>query len=226
MSEKYLLNVLPPKFVGITKVAIKNEIARHTALRNDDDTPDEVLAEFDYGNDTWILQMVLDDMSNPHQTVMGDLYVLSQTADGTETTLQSFGKPIPTGETIKWVFLAKDFDEACAIKNQLMGFEPYKPMPTNIAINEHYVLKKNKERYALEVIIYQPQNFGGIWQCDYHIGANMPDFDTIYQTTYDKNGLTVLKSAIKSVENHLTAFRKLGFKVLANQMIDCNGSMN
>ncbi|STZ63140.1 Uncharacterised protein [Moraxella lacunata] len=223
--KRHPINTLPPKFVGITKVAIKNEIARHTALINDDNTPDEILADIDYGNDIPILKGVLDEMENPHQTVMGDLYVLSQTADGTETTLQRFGKPIPTGETIKWVFLAKDFDEACAIKNQLMGFEPYKPMSKSIAINERYVLKKNKERYALEVIIYQPQNFGGIWQCDYHIGANVPDFDNIYQTTYDKNGLNVLKSAIKSVENHLTAFRKLGFKVLVNQMVNRTNNM-
>ena len=225
MSEKYLLNPLPPKFINIAKVAIKNEMAHHTALRNDDSTPDEVLFDIAYGNDILILKGVLDEMENPYQTVVGDLYVLSQNADGTETTLQSFGKPIPTGETIKWVFLAKDFDEACVIKNWLMGFEPYKPMPKGIAINEHYALKKNKERYALEIIIYQPQNFGGIWQCDYYIGANVPDFDTIYQTTYDKNGLNVLKNAIKSMENQLTVFRKLGFKVLDNQMVDCNDNM-
>lgn len=225
MSEKYLLNALPPKFINIAKSAIIDEIERQTALRNDDNTPDEVLFNIAYGNDIPILQGVLDEMNNSHQTVMGDLYVVSQNADGTETTLQRFGKPIPSGETVLLVFLAKNFDEACAIKNQLMDFEPYEPMPTNIAINEHYVLKKNKERYALEVIIYQPQNFGGIWQCDYHIGANVPDFDTIYQTTYDKNGLNVLKSAIKSVENHLTAFRKLGFKVSANQMVNRTNNM-
>lgn len=40
--------------------------------------------------------------------------------------------------------LAQNWDKACAIKNRLMGFEPYKPMPTNIAINEHYVLKRTK----------------------------------------------------------------------------------
>ncbi|WP_066802754.1 hypothetical protein [Moraxella oblonga] len=222
MSEKYLLNALPPKFINIAKSAIEKEIKRETALVNDDNTPDELLFDIAYGNDIPILQGVLDEMQNPHQMVLGDLYVFSQNADGTETTLQNFGRALPDGETAKWVFLAKDFDEACAIKNQLMDFEPYKPMPKSIAINEHYLLKKNKERYALEVIIYQPQNFGGIWQCDYHIGANMPDFDTIYQTIYDKNGLNVLKSTIKSVENHLTAFRKLGFKVLINQMVNCN----
>ncbi|STZ07469.1 Uncharacterised protein [Moraxella caprae] len=223
--KRHLINTLPPKFINIAKVAIEKEIERHIALINDNNTPDKLLADIAYGNDIPILQGVLDEMNNPHQTVMGDLYVVSQNADGTETTLQRFGKPIPSGETAKWVFLAKDFDEACAIKNQLMGFEPYKPMPKSIAINEHYVLKKNKERYALEVIIYQPQNFGGIWQCDYHIGANVPDFQSIYQTTYDKNGLNILKNAIKSVENQLTAFRKLGFKVLANQMVNRTNNM-
>ncbi|MDO4450663.1 MAG: hypothetical protein Q4B79_06890 [Moraxella sp.] len=218
MSKKYLLNALPPKFINIAKSAIKNEIARHTALRNDDNTPDEILAEIDYGNDIPILKGVLDEMNNSHQTVMGDLYVVSQNADGTETTLQRFGKPIPSGETVLLVFLAKNFDEACAIKNQLMDFEPYEPMPTNIAINEHYVLKKNKERYALEVIIYQPQNFGGIWQCDYHIGANVPDFQSIYQTVYDTNGLAVLEQALKSIKTQLTKFGRLDFKVLANEM--------
>lgn len=167
------------------------------------------------GNDIPILKAVADEINNPHQMVVGDLYALSQNADGTETNLQRFGKPILNGETIKWVFLAKDFDEACAIKNQLMGFELYKPMPSNIAAYEHYVLKKNKERYALEVRIYQPQNFDGIWQCDYHTACHLPEFQAIYQTVCHKNGLSVLKQAIKGVQNQLTKFRKLGFKVLA-----------
>lgn len=59
-------------------------------------------------------------MSNPHQTVVGQLYVMSENADGTETTLQNFGKPTPQGETIKWVFLAQDFDKASTTSNHFL----------------------------------------------------------------------------------------------------------
>lgn len=123
MNQKHLINTLPPKFINIAKVAIKNEIERHTALVNDDNTPDEVLFDIAYGNDIPILKGVLDEMENPHQTVVGDLYVLSQTADGTETTLQNFGKPIPSGDKILLVFLASDFDKAIEIKNRFLGFD-------------------------------------------------------------------------------------------------------
>lgn len=122
MSEKYLLNSLPPKFINIAKVAIENEMAHHTALTNNDNTPDEVLFGIAYGNDIPILKGVLDEMENPHQTVVGDLYVLSQNADSTETTLQRFGKPIPIGETVLLVFLAENFDKAIEIKNRFLGF--------------------------------------------------------------------------------------------------------
>lgn len=219
MSKRFLLTSIPHKFWWIIARAIENQIAHENALRNDDDTPDEVLAEFDYGNDTAILEMMLDKFNNKNQWVDGSLYALSQNADDTQSTLQLFGREAPQGETVKWVFLAKDFDEACAIKNRLMDFEPYKPMPTNIAIDEHYVLVKNEEQYGLTVCIYQPQNFDGIWQCDYHIFCDLPEFSSIYQTVSHKNGLSVLKSAVKSVENELGEFRRLGFKVMENQMI-------
>lgn len=122
MNEKYLLNPLPSKFIRLAKTAIELEIEREIALVNDDTTPDEILAEIDYGNDTPILKGVVDEMNNPHQVITGDLYVLSQTADGTESTLQLFGKPIPKDETVLLVFLASDFDKAIEIKNRFLGF--------------------------------------------------------------------------------------------------------
>lgn len=226
MSKRFLLSSIPHKFWWIIKRAIDNQIAHERALRDDDNTPDEVLAELDYGNDTVILQSVLDELNHKHQWVDGNLYVLSEgTVDGyISSTLQIFGQPLPQGEMVKWVFLATDFDEACAIKNRLMDFEPYKPMPSNIAIDEHYVLVKNNERYGVQVCIYQPQHFDDMWQCDYHIDCELLEFRSIYQTVYHKNGLGVLKNAIKDVENVLSEFGKLGFKVAVNQMANHNHS--
>lgn len=219
MREKYLLNALPTKFIDLAKDVIEKQIDR---LCDNGNTTDKALAKTVYKDDIAILQSLLDEMNNPNQMLTGDLYVLSENLNGTQSTLQNFGKAMPTGESVKWVFLAQDWDKACAIKNRLMGFEPYKPMPTNIAINEHYVLKKNKERYALEVHIYQPQNFGDSWQCDYQMACDLPTFKPIYETVHHKNGLNVLKQAIKSVENELSQFKKLGFEILVNQMVNCN----
>ncbi|WP_394261087.1 hypothetical protein [Moraxella boevrei] len=40
------------------KDAVNLQIERMNGLLNDDTTPEEKLAEIDYGNDKWILQMI------------------------------------------------------------------------------------------------------------------------------------------------------------------------
>ena len=52
----------------------------------------------------------------------GGFYRLSQTADGTETTLLPIDRPVPDGEQVIFRFKAKDFDEARAMANQFLGF--------------------------------------------------------------------------------------------------------
>ena len=52
----------------------------------------------------------------------GSFYQLSQTADGTETTLLPIDRPVSEGEQVIFRFQAKDFDEAIAIANQFLGF--------------------------------------------------------------------------------------------------------
>lgn len=114
MSEKYLLNALPSEFIALAKKIMQQQM---NMLYDDNDTTDESLAKIEHKN---ILQSLLDKIDNPHQTVVGQLYAMSENADGTQSTLQNFGKPIVQGETIKWVFLAQDFDEASTTINHFL----------------------------------------------------------------------------------------------------------
>ncbi|MFW2176752.1 MULTISPECIES: hypothetical protein [unclassified Moraxella] len=118
---------LPSKFYGILQTAVKNEIQRMQVLLEDDTTPEMVLAEMDYGNDQWILKMIADDLANPNHYVETEFYQLSTNADSTEYTLTKFGKPISDNEKRLFVFSATDYNQAMAIRNQFLGFEPYKP---------------------------------------------------------------------------------------------------
>lgn len=125
MSEKYLLNALPSEFIALAKIAlakdiIDKQVEQNGVLCDNNNTTDKHLAKIVHKSDGVILQSLLDKIDNPHQTAVGQLYVLSQNADGTETTLQNFGKPIPQGETVKWVFLAQDFDEASTTSNHFL----------------------------------------------------------------------------------------------------------
>lgn len=117
MREKYLLNALPTKFIDLAKDVIEKQIDR---LCDNGNTTDKALAKTVYKDDIAILQSLLDKIDNPHQTAVGQLYAMSENADGTQSTLQNFGKPIVQGETIKWVFLAQDFDEASTTSNHFL----------------------------------------------------------------------------------------------------------
>ena len=213
MTKRFLLTTLSSKFHWIVERAITNQIAHERALRDDDNTPDEVWAEFDYGNDTVILQIVLDEFNNTHQWVDGNLYVLSEgSMDGYDSsTLQVFGEPIPGGEAVKWVFLAKDFDEACAIKNRLMDFEPYQPMPTNIAIEDTFTASTDSQLIKVDITIYQPQKFDETWQCDYVIKDSGRFLGSDYHSVRGQSGLAVLNQAIQSTKHYLQDLQVQGF---------------
>ncbi len=56
--------LLSPKFISIAKEAIKFRIKSMRVLLDDETSTDEQLAEIDYGNDIWILEMVLTELNN------------------------------------------------------------------------------------------------------------------------------------------------------------------
>lgn len=120
MREKYLLNALPTKFIDLAKDVIDKQVEQNGVLCDNNNTTDEHLAKIVHKSDGVILQSLLDEMNNPNQMFTGDLYVLSENLNGTQSTLQNFSKPIPQGETIKWVFLAQDFDEASTTSNHFL----------------------------------------------------------------------------------------------------------
>lgn len=127
MSPTLLLK-LPPKFIGILEEAVSYRINSMQRLLDDPNTTDEELAEIDYANDQSILKTINDDIKNINNQITADFYQLSQTKDATQTTLQLFGKPIDEEEQLIFVFSAKSYNDAMAIKNRFLGFPMYKPM--------------------------------------------------------------------------------------------------
>lgn len=123
MTEYTVLQV-PSKFVGLLKDAVNLQIEQMNGLLNDDTTPEEKLAEIDYGNDKWILQMIADDLDNSNLKVAGKLYQLTKTinSDCDEFLLQEFGKKLDENEALITVFLANSWEEAVSFNNHFLGF--------------------------------------------------------------------------------------------------------
>lgn len=118
----------PSKFIGILQEAVRSRMAQMQALLDDDTTPDEKLAEIDYGNDKWILEMIHNDLADKSKCIKGSFYQLTQSFDEAETMLQPFGKPIMENQRLRLVFSAESWEEAMTIKHKILGFEPYKPL--------------------------------------------------------------------------------------------------
>lgn len=123
MTEYTVLQV-PSKFIGLLKDAVNLQIEQMNGLLNDDTTPEEKLAEIDYGNDKWILQMIADDLDNSNLKLAGKLYQLTKTinSDCDEFLLQEFGKTLDENESLIMVFLANSWEEAVNFNNHFLGF--------------------------------------------------------------------------------------------------------
>lgn len=52
----------------------------------------------------------------------GSFYRLSQTADGTQTTLLPIDRPVPDGEQVIFTFKVADFDKAMMMVKRFLGF--------------------------------------------------------------------------------------------------------
>lgn len=205
MTEYTVLH-LPNKFAWLLKDAISHRMAQMQALLDDDNTPDEKLAEIDYGNDKWILEIIYNDLANKNNRVAMDFYQISQNSDATETTLQSFGKPIPTNEKLVMVFSASDVNQAMAIHNQFLGFEPYKPMPETVTATQtlNFIDEQGID-HQLVTTLYHPQQFGEQWQCDYQFAGYGLQ---IYETVKADNGFTVLNMAMTAIANAVEQFKR------------------
>lgn len=127
LSQVIVLD-FPSKFIGILQEAIRSRMAQMQALLDDDITSDEKLAEIDYGNDKWILEMIHNDLADKSKRIKGKFYQLTQSFDEAETMLQPFGKPIMENQRLRLVFSAESWEEAMTIKHKILGFEPYKPL--------------------------------------------------------------------------------------------------
>ena len=202
-NNTLLLNI-PTKFFGILTEAINYRIKSMQQLLGNPDSTDEQLAYIDYGNDQVILTMILDALKNPHNQVNSAFYQLTQNPDRTEMTLQEFGKPIPNDEQLTVVFSAKSFDQALAIKNQFLGFAPYKPMPSIIVAAQVYHYQDQKGlAHEITVTLYQPQQFGLIWQCNYQLQGYG---ESIYETVLADDSFSVIELSMRDIKAHLEHF--------------------
>ena len=202
--NKTLIIKLPTKFIAILKEALNYRIKSMQLLLDNPDTPEEELAKIDYANDQVILTMILDALKNPHNRIDSAFYQLTRNPDKTEMTLQEFGKPIPNDEQLTVVFSAKSFDEALAIKNQFLGFAPYKPMPSIIVAAQVYHYQDQKGlAHEITVTLYQPQQFGLAWQCDYQLQGYG---ESIYETVLADDSFSVIELSMRDIKAHLEHF--------------------
>lgn len=203
MNPTLLLN-LPMKFFAILREAVNYRVQSMQQLLDNPEATEEQLADIDYGNDKVILAMILDELKNPHNQVKASFYQLTQNPDKTEMMLQEFGKPIHNDEQLTFVFSATSFDEALAIKNQFLGFAPFKPMPSNIVATQiyHYQDEQGLE-HEITVTLYQPQQFGLTWQCDYQLQGYG---ESIYETVTGNDNFAVIEQSIREIKVHVEKF--------------------
>lgn len=57
---------LSPKLAIVLSEAIQYRIDSMKILLDNEQTPDQALAQIDYGNDQWILQMILDEIQKQY----------------------------------------------------------------------------------------------------------------------------------------------------------------
>ncbi len=148
--------------------------------------------------------MIVDDLNNPNNQTQGVFYQLTTNENNTEYTLQEFGKPINEDEQIVFVFSAKNWTNAMQIKHQFLEFEPYKPMPENTIISQSYQFKdEHGVEHEILATIYQPQQFGEMWQCDYQLAGYGK---TQYETSCSTNGFNVIELAMTTIKERLQQF--------------------
>ncbi len=201
---------MPPKFICLLKEAVTYRIKAMQQLLDNSNTSEEALAKIDYGNDQMVLAMVGDELDNPNNLVQATFYQLSTNQSNTELTLQEFGQSIADDDQIVMVFSSTSWNEAAQIKHQYLGFEPYKPMPENIvAIQSHHYKDQhgieygNSIEHEITATIYQPQQFGSIWQCDYQLSGYGEDH---YKTVRSSDSFEVVDLAIAAAKTDLKKF--------------------
>ncbi|AWT48094.1 hypothetical protein DLE54_00170 [Psychrobacter sp. YP14] len=203
MNPTLILNI-SPKFICLLKEAVAYRINAMQQLIDNPNKSEEALEEIDYANDQMVLDMVAHELNNPNNQVEAAFYQLNRNQENTELKLQAFGKPIADDEQLSLVFSAKSWEEAEQINNQFLGFEPYKPMPENIvATQTHYFQDKQGIIHEITVTIYQPQQFGNTWQCDYELSGYGEER---YKTIRSLDSFEVTERAIANLKEELKQF--------------------
>jgi hypothetical protein len=128
-------------------------------------------------------------------------------------SLQLCDAPIPEGFEVIFTFEAADFNQAMAIRNQFLGFEPYVPFAEHLAATRQLTLFDEHKKAITEVnvLIYQPVKAGeNEWHCEYHInidykgkkpktvnlgGRNVIGFDSVQAL---QSAFLVIDSAIQA----------------------------
>jgi hypothetical protein len=103
-------------------------------------------------------------------------YVLLKNSAENSLSVQPFAAPRASAETVLFAFRANSSNEAMAIRNKFLDFEPYVPLSENlVATRELTLYDKNKRaKSPVQVLVYQPVKVSDTeWHCEYHINGKM-----------------------------------------------------
>lgn len=144
---------------------------------------------------------------NAEKDLWGNIYGITE-LDNCISLYSKSQPPDNANEKTLLTFFADSYNDAMAIRNKFLGFEPYLPMPENIVATRQLAItdSQNAQTGKAEIIIYQPQEMlYGEWKCSFQITGI--GNDSIYGIC-GVDGFQAIELAYKMVGNQLDIFRR------------------
>jgi hypothetical protein len=144
----------------------ENENVRYALMLNKSLTKQQ-LQQIEIKDSAWLQEKYTEIMQDATQT-----YVILKHANDNGISLQLADTPIEESGEIIHTFEAENYNEAMTKRNELLGFEPYIPLPINIIAQRQLTLfdKNKKPLQTVSAFIYEPVKVTETeYHCEYHI---------------------------------------------------------
>jgi hypothetical protein len=144
----------------------EHENVRYALMLNKSLTKQQ-LQQIEIKDSAWLQEKCTEIMQDATQT-----YVIIKHAIDNGISLQLADAPQEENDKILHTFEAENYNDAMTKRNELLGYEPYIPLPTNIIAQRQLTLfdKNKKPLQTVNAFIYEPVKVTETeYHCEYHI---------------------------------------------------------
>jgi hypothetical protein len=147
-------------------------------------------------------------------------YVIIKHAIDNGISLQLANTPVEENGEIIHTFEAKNYNDAMAKRNELLGFGPYIPLPTNIIAQRQLTLfdKNKRPLQPVKTFIYEPTKVSETeYHCEYHINIEHTSKTGKALKTEALGGKTIIGfDSLQAIQ--------LALKIMGSIIVDYNQS--